>query len=283
MTPDKIAAGYNQIADRWVSDAFPLENGIAQHERALSFIDKKGYALEIGCGGNGRFIGLLLRHGFRVEGVDISEKMLSLVRERHSEVTFYHADICSWNMPRKYEFISAWDSIWHIPLSSQKQVLEKIIPEIEDEFMRKAMRLAVDGIDPHVIKETLSTEISFIEERHARCAFIFENIATNGPAFAMIGTLIGMVAMLQHLEDPKAVGPSMAVALLATLYGAMVGYTIGFPIVNRLKERHSEEILNKELVIEGIMAIQEGDNPRIVQQRLMAFLPSSVQVANERE
>ena len=131
MTPDKIAAGYNQIADRWVSDAFPLENGIAQHERALSFVDKKGYALEIGCGGNGRFIDLLLRHGFRVEGVDISEKMLSLVRERHSEVTFYHADICSWNIPRKYEFISAWDSIWHIPLSSQKQVLGKIIQSLE--------------------------------------------------------------------------------------------------------------------------------------------------------
>jgi chemotaxis protein MotA len=162
-------------------------------------------------------------------------------------------------------------------------VLEKIIPDIDDEFMRKAMRLAVDGIDPHVIKETLATEISFIEERHARCAYIFENMATNGPAFAMIGTLIGMVAMLQHLEDPKSVGPAMAVALLATLYGALVGYCVGFPVVNRLKERHSEEILNKELVIEGIMAIQEGDNPRIVQQRLMAFLPASVQIANEKE
>jgi chemotaxis protein MotA len=162
-------------------------------------------------------------------------------------------------------------------------VLEKIIPEIEDEFMRKAMRLAVDGIDPHVIKETLSTEIAFIEERHGRCTYIFENMATNGPAFAMIGTLIGMVAMLQDLEDPKSVGPSMAVALLATLYGAFAGYVVGFPVVNRLKERHAEEILNKELVIEGIMAIQEGDNPRIVQQRLMAFLPASVQLANEQE
>ncbi|GMV67079.1 MAG: motility protein A [Candidatus Omnitrophica bacterium] len=249
-------------------------------------------------------IGLLISVGFPVFAVLIEGNPFGFISAHASMIVFggvLGITILSFPLPkvfnitrilRKLMYPSNQDPLKTVELfmeysdRARKEgilVLEKIIPEIEDEFMRKAMRLAVDGIDPHVIKETLSTEISFIEERHARCAFIFENIATNGPAFAMIGTLIGMVAMLQHLEDPKAVGPSMAVALLATLYGAMVGYTIGFPIVNRLKERHSEEILNKELVIEGIMAIQEGDNPRIVQQRLMAFLPSSVQVANERE
>lgn len=249
-------------------------------------------------------LGLLISIGFPLLAILIEGNPLGFLSAHATMIVFggcLGITILSFPLPkvlnlgrvmRKLLFPNAQDPLKTVELfmeysdRARKEgilVLEKIIPEIDDEFMRKAMRLAVDGIDPHVIKETLSTEIAFIEDRHARNAFIFENLATNGPAFAMIGTLIGMVAMLQHLSDAKSVGPAMAVALLATLYGAMVGYTIGFPIVNRLKDRHADEILNKELVIEGIMAIQEGDNPRIVQQRLMAFLPSSVQKANEQE
>jgi chemotaxis protein MotA len=160
-------------------------------------------------------------------------------------------------------------------------ILEKIIAQVDDKFLKKAIRLCVDGIDPEVIKETLSNEIAFIEARHTRGVYIMENIANNGPAFAMIGTLIGMVGMLAHMEDPTSIGPNMATALLATLYGAFVAYTLGFPIANRLKELNAEEVLNKELIIEGIMAIQAGDNPRMVEQRLLAFLPSSAQIESE--
>jgi chemotaxis protein MotA len=153
--------------------------------------------------------------------------------------------------------------------------LENLIPQIDDTFLKKALRMAVDGIDPSAIKETLSTEIAFMEERHAKGHAILENIGSNGPAFAMLGTLIGMVEMMAHMEDPKTIGPNMATALLATLYGAFLAYTTAFPMMNRLKDLHGEEVLNMELVIEGVMAITSGDNPRFVEQRLLAFLPPS--------
>jgi SAM-dependent methyltransferase len=131
MEPDKIAQGYDQIAAQWASDSFPKENGISQHERAIAFLKEKRSALDIGCGSSGRLIDLLLTHGFHVEGVDISQQMLSLTRERHPDVNFYHADICKWTIPGKYDLISAWDSIWHVPLSEQEHVMTKIVESLE--------------------------------------------------------------------------------------------------------------------------------------------------------
>ncbi|MDP1932680.1 MAG: class I SAM-dependent methyltransferase [Gammaproteobacteria bacterium] len=130
MNPADIAKGYDQLAERWASDVFPKDNGIAQHERALAFVKNKGRALDIGCGGSGRVLALLLERGFdeaNVEGVDISERMLLLARQRHPQITFHQADICAWPLPQTYDFISAWDSIWHIPLSEQRQVLQRIM------------------------------------------------------------------------------------------------------------------------------------------------------------
>ena len=97
MTPDQIAKNYDQIADRWHSNVFPETNGIAAHERAIAFLDKRGRALDVGCGGSGRIIELLKNHGFSVEGVDLSERMLVLARERHPAITFHHADIVTWS------------------------------------------------------------------------------------------------------------------------------------------------------------------------------------------
>jgi SAM-dependent methyltransferase len=131
MEPDKIAQGYDQIAAQWASDSFPKENGISQHERAIAFLKEKRSALDIGCGSSGRLIDLLLTHGFHVEGVDISQQMLSPARERHPDVNFYHADICKWTIPGKYDLISAWDSIWHVPLSEQEHVMTKIVESLE--------------------------------------------------------------------------------------------------------------------------------------------------------
>jgi len=127
MDPKAIGQAYDLIADRWNSDTFDRTNGIAQHERAIAFVRKMGYALDVGCGSSGRFIDLLQMKGFAVEGIDISANMISLAKQRHPALTFHHADICEWALPRSYDFISAWDSTWHLPLASQEPVLKKLL------------------------------------------------------------------------------------------------------------------------------------------------------------
>ena len=127
MTPSEIAKSYDQLAEQWNSDEFPRYNGIEQHKRAIAFLKEKRHALDIGCGSSGRIIDLLISDGFDVEGLDISSRMIELAKQRHPNVTFHHADICEWEFPRKYDFISAWDSIWHLPLAHQEPVLKKIL------------------------------------------------------------------------------------------------------------------------------------------------------------
>ena len=127
MIPKDVAKSYDDIAERWTSDNFPLNNGIAQHERAIAFIKEKRAALDVGCGGSGRIFDLPLSHGFKVEGLDVSARMIALARQRHPSVVFHQADICDWELPQKYDLISAWDSIWHVPLSSQGAVLAKLM------------------------------------------------------------------------------------------------------------------------------------------------------------
>lgn len=127
MDPIDTGRAYNEIAERWNSDAFYRENGIAQHERAIAFVTNRGRALDVGCGSSGRFIDLLLSSGFDVEGVDISERMIELARNRHPDTIFHHADICRWELPTRYDFISAWDSIWHVPLGENEKVLRKLL------------------------------------------------------------------------------------------------------------------------------------------------------------
>lgn len=126
MLPNEIAQSYDQIAEHWSSDSFPHSNGIAQHERAIAFLPQKRRAFDVGCGSSGRIIDLLLQQGFAVEGMDISPRMLALAQQRHPTVTFHHADICQWVLPRTYDLISAWDSIWHLPLAAQVPVMTKL-------------------------------------------------------------------------------------------------------------------------------------------------------------
>lgn len=127
MTPDEIAKSYDQLAEQWNSDKFPRGNGVEQHERAIEFLEQHRSALDIGCGSSGRIIDLLLGHDFDVEGLDLSPRMLELARKRHPETTFHHADITTWTFSKKYDFISAWDSIWHMPLADQEAVFTKIL------------------------------------------------------------------------------------------------------------------------------------------------------------
>ena len=127
MTPQQIAASYDAIADHWDGPDFNRANGIPQHERALRFLDCGSTALDVGCGASGRLIDLLLARGFVVEGLDLSAEMLRRARRRHPDLVFHHADICTWPLPRAYDFISAWDSIWHVPQAQQLPVLRKLL------------------------------------------------------------------------------------------------------------------------------------------------------------
>ena len=129
MEPEQIGKAYDQIADLWDKKKFHNDNGIHQHERAIAFTDKRGAALDIGCGWNGRIIDILLEQGFTPEGIDVSGEMIKRARKNHPEVTFYHHDICSWEPPKCYDFITAWDSIWHVPLVHHENVLKKIFSD----------------------------------------------------------------------------------------------------------------------------------------------------------
>ena len=131
VAPEQIGRAYDSITHLWQSDDFNRDNGMAEHRRALGFVDGRGAALDVGCGCTGRFIDWLLAEGFTPEGVDISARMIELAQQRHPQVPFYHQDICQWTLPRRYDFITAWDSIWHIPLSEQEPVLTKLVDALE--------------------------------------------------------------------------------------------------------------------------------------------------------
>lgn len=130
MNPIDIGKAYNQITHLWESKEFNRKNGIEQHEKAISFAQNRGNALDIGCGCTGRVIDLLLSKGFEPEGVDVSDKMIKLAKQKHPQVEFYNQDICEWILPKKYDFITAWASIWHIPLEQQENVLTKIVDSL---------------------------------------------------------------------------------------------------------------------------------------------------------
>lgn len=127
MIPREVAASYDLIADRWNDEAFPRSSGINQHRRAIAFLKLKRLALDIGCGCSGRIIDLLLEEGFAAEGLDLSDRMIRMARQRHPTLTFHHADICEWEPRKQYDLISAWDSIWHVPLALQEPVMRKIM------------------------------------------------------------------------------------------------------------------------------------------------------------
>jgi chemotaxis protein MotA len=154
--------------------------------------------------------------------------------------------------------------------------LEPELKELNDDFMRRGVAMVIDGIDPSVIRQVLENEIDVLRERHRVGQSMFSTMALYAPAYGLIGTLIGLVKMLRSLSDPVAIGPGMAVALLSTFYGALFSYLIFAPIAGKLRARSNEETLLKELVIEGIMSIQTGDNPRILETRMKAFVAPRV-------
>ncbi len=154
--------------------------------------------------------------------------------------------------------------------------LEEAAGSIEDPFLKKGIMLVVDGTDPELVRGILETDLTCIEDRHKGVAAIWEKWAELGPAWGMIGTLIGLVNMLKNLTDSSTIGPNMAVALLTTLYGSLIANWLCNPTASKLKVNNANEIMVKEVTVEGLLSIQAGENPRVIEEKLKSFLAPSV-------
>ncbi len=150
--------------------------------------------------------------------------------------------------------------------------LENQIAEMDNPFLKKGIMLIVDGSDPELIKNIMQTELVFLSERHATSQGMLDQMAAYAPAFGMIGTLIGLINMLKQLDDPDALGPGMAVALVTTFYGSFLANVVFTPLSRKLRAFSSHEYLQKELLLEGMLSIQDGENPRIIKDKLTAFI-----------
>jgi chemotaxis protein MotA len=144
--------------------------------------------------------------------------------------------------------------------------------QIDDEFLARGVRLGVDGLSPEAIESILVAELQTLKQRHQRGQTIFKFMGSTAPAMGMVGTLVGLVQMLKTLDDPSSIGPAMAVALLTTLYGAIIAFLICNPIASKLEHRTDEEVAQKTLALVGVDSILKGENSMVIQSKLDAFL-----------
>jgi len=151
--------------------------------------------------------------------------------------------------------------------------MENKVGEFNDPFLKKAIQMAIDGQEPGVIDEILYSEVEKISDRHGLGAEIFFTMSGFAPAFGMIGTLVGLVLMLQNMDDPSTIGPAMSVALITTFYGALLANIFFLPMGGKLKTISKKEVLLHEIVIAGVQSLVAGENPRVMEQRLLGFLP----------
>ena len=156
--------------------------------------------------------------------------------------------------------------------------VEEAANNIEDRFLKKGILLIVDGTDPELVRSILENEISCIDSRHKEKIGFWENLGSMGPAWGMIGTLIGLINMLQSMgDDVSSVGPNMSTALVTTFYGSMLANWICAPVATKLKAKSDEELMMKDMMVEGILSIQAGENPRVIEEKLKAFLNTTRQ------
>ena len=154
--------------------------------------------------------------------------------------------------------------------------LEEVAGNLDDEFMKKGILLIVDGTEPELVRGILETELVNMDDRHKSMAGFYDTWATLGPAWGMIGTLVGLVNTLKKLDDFNTIGPNMATALLTTLYGSLIANWFCTPLANKMKNINSKEYQMKEIVIEGLLSIQAGENPRVIEEKLKSFLSPAV-------
>ena len=150
--------------------------------------------------------------------------------------------------------------------------LESEQERIDDDYIKQSLQLIVDGVEPDTIRESMDLELQNLEARHVKGQGLFKTMAALFPAWGMIGTLIGLINLLKSLDDPSKIGPAMAVALITTFYGSILANFLCTPIANKLAVKSKEEIQQKEMIIEGILSIQAGENPRIMEHKLKTFL-----------
>ncbi|HHW30984.1 MAG TPA: motility protein A [Clostridiaceae bacterium] len=150
--------------------------------------------------------------------------------------------------------------------------LESEQENIEDDYIRESLQLIIDGVEPDTVRESMNLELENLEARHLRGQSLFKTMGALFPAWGMIGTLIGLINLLEHLDEPSKIGPSMAVALVTTFYGSVLANFVCNPIATKLAIKSKEEIRLKEMIIEGILSIQAGENPRIMEHKLKTFL-----------
>ncbi len=150
--------------------------------------------------------------------------------------------------------------------------LEEAAADLDEPFLKKGILLIVDGTDPELVRGIMETELMSLDDRHKAKIGFWEQLASMGPAWGMIGTLVGLVNMLNNMDDPSAIGPAMAVALITTLYGSLLANWICTPVANKLKSNNGLEMMIKEIMIEGLLSIQAGENPRVIEEKLKSFL-----------
>lgn len=153
--------------------------------------------------------------------------------------------------------------------------LDKVIGEVDDQFYYEGLRMVVDGTKPEVLTQVMRNEIDFLAARHRVGISIFKTMGQYSPAFGMIGTLIGLILMLQSLNDPAQIASAMALALVTTFYGAILANILFLPLAGKLEELSTAEILKKEMILTGVLSIQAGEMPAVVEQRMISFLSTS--------
>lgn len=220
----------------------------------LNFIDYPSVAITIG----GTFAVLM-----------ISYSMESFIKiPKHMKIVFF---------PESFDPMSYITTITGFAKEARIKGLlsiESKLVDVKDEFLKKSLMLVVDSIDAEKVNQILETELDYLEGRHISDMEFYTKGAAYAPAFGMIGTLIGLVNMLKQMSDPNSIGPAMAVALLTTLYGSMLANIFFLPIANKLKIRHEEEMVCKLIVAEGVKAIQSGENPRFIEEKLLLIVES---------
>ena len=159
--------------------------------------------------------------------------------------------------------------------------LEGRLEEVDNDFIKLGIQMAVDGTRPEVIEDIMRTEIDAVATRHRDGKSVMDQLGRFAPAYGMIGTLMGLIMMLSNMSDPSAIGAGMAVALITTLYGAIVSNVLFLPFAEKLGFLNKQEMLELEIVVRGIMAIQSGENPRVVEQKLNTFLPPKLRAGDE--
>ena len=180
-------------------------------------------------------------------------------------------------MPPKYNPVAYIEQITEFAKEARINgllALEEKMNSCEDQFMKNALMLVIDSVEPEKIKQVLETELDYLEDRHSQAQGFYMKMAEFAPAFGMAGTLIGLINLLANMSDADALAANMAVALVTTFYGVIMANLMGKPVANKLKKRHEEEMLCKVIISEGVQSIQDGDNPQFIEEKLMRLLPS---------